>query len=1481
MTDNNASKNLSAAPVIYVHAKGRQQISGSRLEALLKLGFPLCSKLEIPGFTQTTHGYDQNGSLISELAELFPERPVIFLRAGLLPSKYLIEQLTTLFGQADQPLALSVLSNANSAVNPFSGLQQVGDSAAIDATALVRLLAPGQVHSLLKWTDHFSMLSTNLVSQLASGNKDGTLMQQVLALGGKLMVPDHLFLEDPESKIFAARKLQPHESAYPPPFGELSFRLQNWLNAQIGELPQITSSKPATLHITHSWGGGVAQWLKSFIQTDSGHQHLQLRSEDPQSGQGFGQKLNLYAGNELRCPIASWWLQPAIESITVTHPDYQEIVAEICQRYGIGRVMVSSLVGHSLDVLQSGLPTLHILHDHFPVWPLLSIHPEPYLKEGSAVRLEKALQDNNNHSEFKDKNAQGWADIGHAYLQALKSFKVKIAAPGQSVLDLQNALEPEFKLLDQSVIEHGFPAMDDLQAISPRVRQDGRKRLLILGRMQTGKGQQLLLDALPELTKQVQVYLLGAGKTGEAFFGLSGVDVILDYQRDELAQLLAEIGPDFAALLSVVPETFSFTLSELQQLHIPTIATQLGSFPGRIEHGKTGWLITADAEALIAQVADLCASPKQVEAVRKNLPEIKAQTPENMLAAYNALCPLSDQRPEFTPSEAGLSQVQHAAADFQHSMESIELQRVLHQSKSLKGEIAERTSWALETEKRLKLEQKRREKWVAQLDREISRLQHIVADQQINLTDKEAQLAQLESDYQQVESQNTLILGSTSWKITRPLRAGRRVAKNFMLARAWNPARWPWLVSQMVRNLSTLGISGTLERLQYTGAEAIPEPQATVDVELIGDPTAPDSFPQHDHPAVSIVIPVYNKWEYTAACLRSLLEVKCKHSFEIIVVDDQSSDETAERLKNIQGLTQLRNEENLGIVGSCNHGAAKARGEFLVLLNNDTQVTEGWLDALIDTFDHEPDAGLVGARLIYPDGTLQESGGIVFSDGSGWNYGRNQDAENPEYHFLREADYCSGACIALKTSYFHEIGALDERYAPAYYEDTDLAFKVRESGLKVFIQPLAAVIHHEGITSGTDTSSGTKKYQPINQKKFVERWQDELKNQPEKLSNPNDSGKVRHASQHQIEGRILFVDATTPEPDKDSGSVRLTNLMQCCRELGYAVTFFADNRDYAGAYTRNLQKTGVEVLYHPWLESLHDFFRERGDEFDFVVISRHYIAINYISLLKRYCPDAKFIFDTVDLHYLREQRLAKMEDSLPLRRTAEQTRRAEMTVIKASDATLVVSTVEKEVLAKDAAGEKVHILSNIHEVPGRDKDFADRKDIYFVGGYQHPPNIDAACWFVNDVWPLIHQQLPDLRFHLIGSKAPERVRALSGDGVVFHGFVETLQPFLSNCRLAVAPLRYGAGVKGKVNMSMAHGQPVVATPAAVEGMFAEHERELLVAEDAESFANEVVRLYQDEDLWNHLSVESIKNVEEHFSLQTARKSLTTLFSSFD
>jgi glycosyltransferase involved in cell wall biosynthesis len=467
----------------------------------------------------------------------------------------------------------------------------------------------------------------------------------------------------------------------------------------------------------------------------------------------------------------------------------------------------------------------------------------------------------------------------------------------------------------------------------------------------------------------------------------------------------------------------------------------------------------------------------------------------------------------------------------------------------------------------------------------------------------------------------------------------------------------------------------------------------------------------------------------------------------------------------------------------------------------------------------------------------------------------------------------------LPATLFHQLGGLDQRYAPAYYEDTDLAFQVRAAGFKVRVQAAATIIHHEGITGGTDTGSGTKRFQEINRKKFLERWRTELAAYPKPISDPANAAQVRRARDHRLRGRVLVIDAHTPEPDQDSGSLRLCYLFDCFRQLGYGVSFFADNRGYAGRYSSALQHAGVEVLYNPWIASLQDFFQERGGDFDFIMISRHYVAVNYISLIQKYCPRVRFIFDTVDLHYLREQRLAELDNSLPLKRVAAQTRRSELAVIRQADATLVVSPIEKEVLAADAPGARVHVLSNIHRVSGRSADFSARKDIFFVGGFQHPPNVDAVQWFTLSIWPLVRQQLPDVQFHLIGSKAPEKVRALQGNGVVFHGFVHDLQPWLDGCRLAVAPLRYGAGVKGKVNLSMSHGQPVVATPMAAEGLFAADGVDLLIAGSAGEFATAVIRLYQDESLWNRLSAGGLENVRAHFSVEHARENLALILRS--
>ncbi|MDH4020666.1 MAG: hypothetical protein OEU84_13810, partial [Xanthomonadales bacterium] len=451
MTNENNHKPASTEPVMYVHAKGRGKIRPDSAQRLLETGLPVCSHLEHEGLIQTENGYDQPGLLVAELARRFPGRPVIFLRAGLQPSRQLLDNLKSLLDQVDQPVALTLLSNAS--INPFAGLRTTGGKLNYDPAELVKLLAPGQLHTLTTWTDHFVLLSADLVEHLSEDGSDAALMHRVHAAGGSLMVPDHLFLHDTESRLFTSIKLQPHESAYPPPFSELSSRIQQWFNAGIENLPSLPDDdKPATLHITHSWGGGVAQWLKSFIETDHKQPNFQLRSENPQSGLGYGQKLSLYAGNELRCPIASWWLTPPIESITDSYTGYQDILTGICGRYGIGRVFVSSLVGHSIDALRSRLPTLQILHDHFPVWPLLSVNPQPYLQHGDAPNLKLALGEHVRAQEFPDKDAQAWSLIHDAYLQALKENQVKVVAPGQSVLDLQNQLEPAFKTLPARVI---------------------------------------------------------------------------------------------------------------------------------------------------------------------------------------------------------------------------------------------------------------------------------------------------------------------------------------------------------------------------------------------------------------------------------------------------------------------------------------------------------------------------------------------------------------------------------------------------------------------------------------------------------------------------------------------------------------------------------------------------------------------------------------------------------------------------------------------------------------------------------------------------------------------------------------------------------------------------------------------------------------------------------------------------------------------
>jgi GT2 family glycosyltransferase/2-polyprenyl-3-methyl-5-hydroxy-6-metoxy-1,4-benzoquinol methylase len=252
----------------------------------------------------------------------------------------------------------------------------------------------------------------------------------------------------------------------------------------------------------------------------------------------------------------------------------------------------------------------------------------------------------------------------------------------------------------------------------------------------------------------------------------------------------------------------------------------------------------------------------------------------------------------------------------------------------------------------------------------------------------------------------------------------------------------------------------------------------------------------------SIIIPSYNGIALTEACLAALAEtLPADFRGEIIVVDDCSTDDTEPRLarwaEKEPRLKVLRNPENCGFVVTCNTGAAAARGEIIVLLNNDTLPQEGWLEPLLRIFRDKPDAGAVGGRLVYPDGRMQEAGGIVFADGSAANFGKwDCEIDAPLYNYVREVDYVTGALIATPRSLFNELGRLDTHYRPIYYEETDYCFKLRARGYRVYYQPESVVIHLEGVTCGTDVNSGQKRYQAVNRAKFVERWRGALKRQP-------------------------------------------------------------------------------------------------------------------------------------------------------------------------------------------------------------------------------------------------------------------------------------------------------------------------------------------------------------------------------------------------
>lgn len=613
-------------------------------------------------------------------------------------------------------------------------------------------------------------------------------------------------------------------------------------------------------------------------------------------------------------------------------------------------------------------------------------------------------------------------------------------------------------------------------------------------------------------------------------------------------------------------------------------------------------------------------------------------------------------------------------------------------------------------------------------------------------------------------------------------------------------------------------------------------------------------LPQRLKPRVSIIIPMYNQLEYTYYCVRSIVESEKFTDYEIIIADDNSTENNEFLKKHLENIIIVKNEKNLGFLKNCNNAAKHAKGDYLVFLNNDTQVKKGWLTELLFVFDNFKDAGLVGSKLIYPDGSLQEAGGIIWQDGSGWNYGNQDKPEKPEYNYIRETDYISGASIMIKKSIWDELGGFDERYSPAYCEDSDLCFAVREKGYKVYYQPFSVVVHFEGKSHGTDVNKGIKKYQVINNQKLVEKWQDELK-----LKSKNGTNVFTERERTGKRKHVLVIDHNVPTIDKDAGSRTISNFVDSLLGLGYVVKFWVPNMYPPQEYVSVLQRKGVEVLHGDpflsWHEPWKKYFKQNMDFFDAILFSRSSVCIPLMIYFKNNNFKGKTMYYGHDLGYLRLEQEILLNRDISLDLKSKILKAEEDFMYENADHSLVCGYEELTFLKRYISQPIHYVAPYFFEVEKDTAPFEERDGIMFIGGFAHTPNQDAIIWFLNEIYPRIHEK--GIKMTIAGSNIPSFIFEYKQQfkllNIVSNISVDNLNKLYSKSKISVIPLRLGAGVKGKTIEAMSKGIPIAGTFLAFEGIPKDDDFPYKGFNKAEEIAENILHLYSNKQCWEKLS----------------------------
>ena len=513
--------------------------------------------------------------------------------------------------------------------------------------------------------------------------------------------------------------------------------------------------RPVQLHVVHDLGGGIAKWLGDYCDADTERRNLVLRPLASDAAMARG--VALHDGPGEGAPLKSWSFSQPIAAAVATHAQYREALREVIEGWGVQGLVVSSLIGHSLDALDTGLPTLVVCHDYFPWCPAVNLYFGGVCSRCDGARVAACEAGNPEYNPFAGFGAADRVAVRERYVELVRRPSVRVLAPSESVGRNLKALEPRFANLEMQTIPHGYSPPLPRVELGPMPAGD-RLRVLVLGQMSRAKGQDLLEAALPRIATFADVFLLGCGEVGEIFKFDSRVHVTKRYEISALPNEVRHVRPHLGLLMSVVAESFSYTLSELSMLGVPCIAPSVGSFPERIRHGQDGFLYSPNVSSLVEALRGADANRAELSRVRGNLASYRHRGTAEMVADYHRAMPLD---PPKSAKDAPVAPEEKSAA-----AEAATVASMWKQVRKLDLELA------LVNDARQRLEMNRLAEAEARRALE-ARIQHFargIAERDGALFGKEMQLQELTKQNRAAAAKLEEIYRSTSWKFSGPVR---------------------------------------------------------------------------------------------------------------------------------------------------------------------------------------------------------------------------------------------------------------------------------------------------------------------------------------------------------------------------------------------------------------------------------------------------------------------------------------------------------------------------------------------------------------------------------------------------------------------------------------------------------------------------------------------------------------------------------------